>query len=104
MLATLLCLASLASAAELKRTDADNAVAADYTAKASEQAAWKAGQPRYKQEPLATLAPGFTREVHEYDGPFGKGFVIIYTHTEAGKTFVKRLHHGPETYRAHDWK
>ena len=42
--------------------------------------------------------------VDVYDGPDGKGFVVVETKVEDGKTFTKATNHGPEEWRTHDWK
>lgn len=42
--------------------------------------------------------------VDVYDGQAGKGYVVVETKIENGKTFVKAANFGPEEWRTHDWK
>ena len=42
--------------------------------------------------------------VDVYDGPLGKGYVVVETKVEDGKTFEKATNFGPEEWRTHDWE
>lgn len=43
-------------------------------------------------------------EVHTYDAPAGKGYVVIGTAIESGVTYNKAINVGPLTARSHDWE
>jgi hypothetical protein len=43
-------------------------------------------------------------ECHQYDGPQGKGFVLILTVLLAGQTWRRTVNYGPETWRGTSWQ
>jgi len=51
-----------------------------------------------------TSPSGFSYWVDVYDGPKGKGYVIRYETTRAGKLVRKAVNFGPETWREQDWE
>ena len=56
---------------------------------------------------LVGVAPsdlsGLACEVHEYDGPQGRGWCLMAT-AQIGKLTMRRVvHHGPETWREAPW-
>lgn len=56
-------------------------------------------------EAMATArAAGVTAQVHEYEGPKGRGWELELRLVRDGVTWRKVLHSGPETWRERDWE
>lgn len=73
---------------------------------AAEQEAYFAANNTYKpSERLKVGENHLDRDIDciAYDGPDGKGYVIVRKVTLAGKRYYKMENHGPETYRERDW-
>lgn len=43
-------------------------------------------------------------EIHIYEGPDGVGWVAEARTRSGGKRYVKRVNHGPERWRSHEWR
>lgn len=43
-------------------------------------------------------------QVDVYDGPNGKGYVVVETKTDEQGTWTKATNYGNEDWRSHDWK
>lgn len=66
----------------------------------------KAGGETKSWEDFAGILPAKLRskiEVTAYDGPEGKGFVLILMVNEGQTTLQRCLNHGPETWRSTGW-
>ena len=51
-----------------------------------------------------TKQSGYEKEVHEYLGPKGAGYVIFLRKTENNKIYEKAENFGNEVWRSYDWK
>ena len=53
--------------------------------------------------PSGGVSDSISLEVHVYDGPAGKGWVLIARVKSAGRSYIKSINNGPESYRNADW-
>ena len=77
--------------------------------KLSATTAERNSRPHYQQESWNDLMTvpekiPFETEVHQYSGPYGKGYEIIQRKEEGGIVYLKNTNRGPETWRNHDWR
>lgn len=52
---------------------------------------------------IRTTALPMSIEVHQYDGPAGRGYQATVYVTIGGRTWTRTAQSGPETWRAHGW-
>jgi hypothetical protein len=70
---------------------------------ATDQTKYFDKEKKYKQV-WPTEEDGMTKEIHEYVGPKGFGYVVIYKKKEDEKEFIKTIGYGVEAKeRTSDW-
>jgi hypothetical protein len=57
----------------------------------------------YEQKYEKSLDQDISQRVDVYNGPEGKGYVVITSFIKGGDTFQKSENFGPEKWRGYDW-
>lgn len=63
----------------------------------------RAGSQAEGWENMPKPTTGFSAEVHDYNGPAGRGWVLVLYVTDGVDTYVRVVNVGPEVWRDSDW-
>ena len=80
----------------------DDKATAKYDAEVTAQATYAGKNSGYYEQKWPEITAGVTHQTHVYDGPIGKGFIVMSTYNDGTADYTKAKGYGPES-RDQDW-